>query len=68
MDRSKYLEFHVTLDKDGKIIGKKQTSRGHVSISQFIANDNNSRTDSTYLYYELAEKEKPVAKKKGDTK
>ena len=54
-----YNEFKVVFDREGKkIIGKEETKRGTVRISEQTANTNNEYTNSTKLLYELAE-EKP---------
>jgi len=61
MQDKKYLEYRVTeWDSPAKklIVSKQLTKRGSVMISERDAKTNNLQTQSTGLYYELAEEKK----------
>jgi len=54
----KFNEYKVTFDKRGKILTKELTKRKSVMISKIDADEMNTATKATKLYYEQAKEPK----------
>lgn len=65
--RLRYLEYEVQLDNKGNITKKWPSERGHVMITERVADFNNSHVDRQKLWYELDE-ENPENKNKQSEK